>query len=71
MAVVKTLACSLVRQKCATVVLKAGKHEASEESILPDRTSIRSLQPEETYKYLGVLEARGMEWKQVFELRSF
>ena len=46
--------------KCATVVLKAGKHAASDLILLPDRSSIRSLQPEETYKYFGFLEAGGM-----------
>ena len=46
--------------KCATVVLKAGKHAASSEIILPDR-SIRSLRPEETHKYLGFLEAGGKD----------
>ena len=44
-----------------TAVLKAGKDAASEEILLPDCSSIRSLQPEETYKYHGFLEAGGVD----------
>ena len=46
-----------------TAVLKAGKDAASEEILLPDCSSIRSLQPEETYKYHGFLEAGARPFK--------
>ena len=47
--------------KCATHTLRRGKYAASEGVQLPDDTAIRSLEPEESYRYLGFAEADGVQ----------
>ena len=50
-------------EKCAVLIIKRGKVTQS----LPDDTIIRSLKEREGYKYLGVLEADVMLYKQMKE----
>ena len=45
-------------EKCAVMTMKRGKRVHSDGiSLLPDGTQLRALGEEESYKYLGVLEA--------------
>ena len=46
-----------VIEKCAMLVIKKGKIMKSVGIELPDGKVIKSLQEDESYKYLGVLEA--------------
>ena len=43
--------------KCASATLIKGKEMPSSTLILMDNTTIRGLQPDETYKYLGVAQS--------------
>ena len=44
-------------EKCAAMTMKRGKRVHSDGIALPDGTQLRALGEEESYKYLGVLEA--------------
>ena len=44
-------------EKCAMLVMKSGKRHMTDEMELPNRDNIRTLGEEETYRYLGILEA--------------
>ena len=44
-------------EKCAAMTTKRGKRVHSDGIALPDGTQLRALGEEESYKYLGVLEA--------------
>ena len=44
-------------EKCAVLIMKRGKFISSEGICLPDGQRIKSVEKEEGYKYLGVLEA--------------
>ena len=44
-------------EKCALLVMKKGKLETTEGMELPNQTEMRALGEQDSYKYLGVLEA--------------
>ena len=44
-------------EKCAMLVMKSGKQHMTDGMELPNHHRIRTLEENETYKYLGILEA--------------
>ena len=44
-------------EKCAMLVMKSGKRHMTDGMELPNQDKIRTLGENETYKYLGILEA--------------
>ena len=44
-------------EKCAMLVMKSGKRQLTDGMELPNQDKIRKLAENETYKYLGILEA--------------
>ena len=44
-------------EKCALLVIKSGKRHLTDGIELPNQDKIRTLAKNETYKYLGILEA--------------
>ena len=44
-------------EKCAMLVMKTGKRHMTDEMELPNHDKIRTLEENETYKYLVILEA--------------
>ena len=44
-------------EKCAMLVMKTGKRHLTDGLELPNQDKIRTLEENETYKYLGILEA--------------
>ena len=44
-------------EKCAMLVMKSGKRHLTDRMELPNQDKIRTLAENETYKYLGILEA--------------
>ena len=44
-------------EKCAMLVMKSGKRQLTDWIELPNKDKIKSLAENETYKYLGILEA--------------
>ena len=44
-------------EKCAMLVIKSGKRHMTDEMELPNHNKIRTRGENETYKYLGILEA--------------
>ena len=44
-------------EKCALLIMKSGKRHITEGIELPNQDKIRTLTENETYKYLGILEA--------------
>ena len=44
-------------EKCARLVMKSGKRHTTDGMELPNHDKIRTLGENETYKYLGILEA--------------
>ena len=44
-------------EKCALLVMKSGKRHLTDGMELPNHDKIRTLTENETYKYLGILEA--------------
>ena len=44
-------------EKCAMLVMKSGKRHLTDGMELPNQDKIRTLGENETYKYLGILEA--------------
>ena len=44
-------------EKCALLVMKSGKRHLTDGIELPNKDKIRTLAENETYKYLGILEA--------------
>ena len=44
-------------EKCAMLVMKSGKRHMTDGMDLPNYDKIRMLGENETYKYLGILEA--------------
>ena len=44
-------------EKCAMLVMKSGKRHLTDGMELPNKDKIRTLAENETYKYLGILEA--------------
>ena len=43
-------------EKCALLVMKSGKPHLTDEIELPNQDKIRTLEENEIYKYLGILE---------------
>ena len=44
-------------EKCAVLVMKSGKRQLTDGMELPNKDKIKTLAENETYKYLGILEA--------------
>ena len=44
-------------EKCAMLVMKSGKQQLTDGMELPSQDKIKTLSKNETYKYLGILEA--------------
>ena len=44
-------------EKCAMLVMKSGKRHLTDGLELPNQDKIKTLAENETYKYLGILEA--------------
>ena len=44
-------------EKCAMLVMKCGKRHITNELELPNQNQIRRIGENETYKYMGILEA--------------
>ena len=44
-------------EKCAVLVMKSGKRHITDGMELPNQDKIRTLGENETYQYLGILEA--------------
>ena len=44
-------------EKCALIVMKSGKRHLTDGTEQPNQDKIRTLAENETYKYLGILEA--------------
>ena len=44
-------------EKCAMLVMKSSKRQVTDGIKIPNRDKIRTLGENETYKYLGILEA--------------
>ena len=44
-------------EKCAMLVMKSGKRHRTDGMELPNQDNISTLAENETYKYLGILEA--------------
>ena len=44
-------------EKCAMLLMKSGKRHLTDGMELPNQDKIRTLGENETYKYLGILEA--------------
>ena len=55
-------------EKCAVLIMKRGKFIRSEGICLPDGQRIKSLEKEEGYKYLSILEADGVNHEQMKEM---
>ena len=51
--------------KCAMLVMKSGKRYMTDEMELPNHNKIRTLEENETYKYLGILEADTTKQEQM------
>ena len=47
----------IVIEKCALLIMKSGKRQLTDWKELPNQDKIRTLVENETYKYLGILEA--------------
>ena len=45
------------KEKCAMLVMKSGKWHLTDGMELPNQDKIRTFGENETYKYLGILEA--------------
>ena len=44
-------------EKCAILIMKSGKRHLTDGMELPNHDKIKKLAENETYKYLGILEA--------------
>ena len=54
-------------EKCAMLVMKSGKRHITDGMELPNHDKIRMLEENETYKYLGILEADTIEQVEMKE----
>ena len=52
-------------EKCAMLVIQSGKRHLTDGFELPNQDKIRTLGENETYKYLGILEADAIKQKQM------
>ena len=55
-------------EKCAMLVMKSGKRHMTDGMELPNHDRIRTLEENETYKYLGILEADTIKQVQMNDL---
>ena len=55
-------------EKCATFVMKRGKRRMTDGMELPNPDRIRTLEENETYKYLGILEADTIKQVQMKDM---
>ena len=55
-------------EKCAMLVMKSGKRHMTDEMELPNHDRIRTLEENETYKYLGILETYIIKQVQMKDL---
>ena len=53
------------KEKCAMLVMKSGKRHMTDGMELPNPDKIRTLEENETYKYLGILEADTIKQVQI------
>ena len=53
--------------KCATAEFKRGKWTKTTPIILDEETAIKELQQEDSYKYLGINEAEGIQHAKMKE----
>ena len=44
-------------EKCAMLVMKSGKRQVTDGMDVPNKDKLKTLAENETYKYLGILEA--------------
>ena len=54
-------------EKCAMPVMISGKRHITDEMELPNHDKIRTIGENETYKYLGILEADTIKQVQMKE----
>ena len=54
-------------EKCAMLVMKTGKRYMTDGTELPKHNKIRTLEENETYEYLGILEADTIKQVQMKE----
>ena len=52
-------------EKCAIFVMKSGKRHMTDGMELPNHDKIRTLEENETYQYLGILEADTIKQVQI------
>ena len=55
-------------EKCAMLVMKSGKQHMTDGMELPNHDTIRMLEKNETYKYLGILEADTIKQVQMKDM---
>ena len=55
-------------EKCAMLVMKSGKRHITDGMEVPNRDRIRTLEENETYKYLGILEADTIKQVQMKDM---
>ena len=55
-------------EKCAMLVMKSGKLHMTDGMELPNHDRIRTLEENETYKYLGILEADTIKQVQMKDM---
>ena len=54
-------------EKCAVLTMKKGKMANSDGIALPNKTTMKGLKEGDSYKYLGVIQADGMEHHEMKE----
>ena len=57
-------------KKCAMLVMKSGKRQLIDGMELPNQDKIKTLAENETYKYLGILEADTIKQLEMKEKNS-
>ena len=58
-------------EKCEKLVMKSGKRHLTDGMELPNQDKIRTLGQNETYKYLGILEAApSNKWRWKTKLKK-
>ena len=54
-------------EKCAMLVMKSDKQQLTDRMELPNKDKIKTLAENETYKYLGILEADTIKQEEMKE----
>ena len=52
-------------EKCAMLVMKSGKQHTTDGMELPNHDKMRTLGKNETYKYLGIIDAGTIKWVEM------